>query len=104
MSANCNPPHLNNGKHVRQLVPDGQDLGQLLLVLHHQDVSAAMSQHVLARLCRVGGVNPRGQAARKHAAQVGKEPLRAVEADDAHAVARLQAQFDEGLIEAAYGK
>ncbi len=80
-----------------QLVPDGEDLGELLLILHHENISAAMGEHVLARLRRVGGIDTGGEAAGEHAAQVREEPLRAVEADDADAVARLQAQLDEGL-------
>ncbi len=80
-----------------QLVPDGEDLGELLLILHHQNIGAAVGQHVLARLRRVGGIDAGGEAAREHAAQVREEPLRTVEADDADAVARLQAQLDEGL-------
>ena len=88
---------LDNAEEVGQLVPDGEDLGQLLLVLHHEDVGAAVGEHVLARLGRVGGIDAGGQAARKHAAQVGEEPLGAVEADDADAVARLEAQLDKGL-------
>ncbi len=80
-----------------QLVPNGEDLGELLLILHHQDISAAVVEHVLARLRRVGGIDAGGEAAREHTAQVGEEPLRTVEADDADAVARLQAQLDEGL-------
>jgi len=82
---------------VGQLVPNGQDLGQLLLILHHQDVGAAVGEHVLARLRRVGGIDPCGQTASEHAAQVREEPFRAVKADDADAVTRLQAQLDEGL-------
>ena len=80
-----------------QLVPDGEYLGQLLLILHHEDVSPAMAQDVLARLGRVGRVDACCQTARKNAAQVRQEPLGAVEADDAHAVAGLEAQLDEGL-------
>ena len=80
-----------------QLVPDGEDLGELLLILHHENISAAVGEHVLARLRRVGGIDAGGEAAREHATQVREEPLRAVEADDADAVARLQAQLDEGL-------
>jgi hypothetical protein len=82
---------------VGQLVPDGEDLGELLLILHHQNISAAVGQHVLTRLRRVGGIDAGGEAAGEHAAQVREEPLRTVEADDADAVARLQAQLDEGL-------
>ena len=82
---------------LRQLVPDGEYLGQLLLILHHEDVSPAMAQDVLARLGRVGRVDARCQTARKYAAQVRQEPLGTVEADDAHTVAGLEAQLDEGL-------
>jgi hypothetical protein len=39
---------------------------------------------------------------KEHAAQVREEPLRTVEADDADAVARLQAQLDEGLAKKEY--
>jgi hypothetical protein len=82
---------------VGQLVPDGEDLGELLLILHHQNIGAAVGEHVLACLRRVCGIDAGGEAAREHAAQVREEPLRAVEADNADAVARFQAQLDEGL-------
>ncbi len=97
-------PNLNDTEKVWQLVPDGEDLGELLLILHHENIGAAVGQHVLARLRRVGGIDAGGEAAREHAAQVREEPLRTVEADDADAVARLQAQLDEGLEKKEYRK
>ena len=65
-----------------------EDLVELLLVLREEEAGAAVVDDVLDLAGGVGGVDAVGDAAHRHGAEVGVEPLRAVVGDDRHHVAR----------------
>jgi hypothetical protein len=80
-----------------QLILDGVNFFQLLLVLHDEDVGAAVLGDVLARLRRVRRVDTGGDAAGEDGAQIRQKPLRRVETEDPDAVVALEAELDERL-------
>ena len=82
---------------VRQLLPDGPDLVQLFLVIHHDDVGPAVLRHVPHGVRAVGGVDAGAEAAGCDGGQRADVPLGRVEPDDVHSVVGLQAQLDERL-------
>jgi hypothetical protein len=80
-----------------QLILDGVNFFQLLLVLHDEDVGAAVLGDVLAGLRRVRRVDTGGDAAGEDGAQIRQKPLRRVETENPDAVVALQAELDERL-------
>lgn len=53
---------------IRELISDGQELFEVLLVLHDNNLSGAVFSDVKTRLRGVGGVHARAQTSRKYAA------------------------------------
>ena len=51
------------------------DLVQLLLILHHEDVTLAVLQDILAGLGSIGGVDACRKSSRKNSGQIGNVPL-----------------------------
>ena len=88
---------LDNLLEVGEIVPEGEDLVELLLVLHHKDAAAAVLQDVAAGLRAVGGVDAGGEPAGEDGGHVGEDPLGRVEAEDADGGVARHAELDEGL-------
>ena len=80
-----------------QLRLELENLLQLLLILHHQDVGPAILHDVLARVRAVGRVDAHREAASHDGPHLGDEPLWGIEAQDSYRAEALQAQLDEGL-------
>jgi hypothetical protein len=77
------------------LITHRTEFGELLGVFDEGDARLAVLSDVLALLGRVGGVDARGNRSRRDRADVGNEPLRAVEPDDRDVIAGFDAKRDE---------
>ncbi len=84
-----------------QLILDGQDFLELLLIFDDENVCATVFGDVLASLGRVGRVDAGGDSAGKDRAQICQKPFRRIESEDADAVEPLKPEFDEGFGDSA---
>ena len=79
----------------RQVVPDLCEANQFGLPGEDEPHGAGVVQDVPELVGRAGGVDRHPHGAHRQAGQVGHRPLRAVGREQRHAIARLDAEFDE---------
>ena len=75
---------------VRRALAHGQDLVELLLVLHEQELGLAVVDEILDLGGRVGRIDAGGDAGRAQHAEVAEQPLLVVVGEDGHRVAGLE--------------
>ena len=92
---------LDNFPQVWQITLITPDLVQLLLILHHEDVTLAVLQDILAGLGSIGGVDACGESPRENCGQIRNVPLGRVEAENADGAVFLQPEINEGLYDSS---
>ena len=80
---------------ARRALAHGQDLVELLLVLHEQVLGVAVVDEILDLRRRVGRIDAGGDAGRAQHAKIAEQPLLVVVGQDGGALARLQPERDQ---------